>query len=79
MVLFPRRDKIYWYVTDVWEVFVVVPVRVQYNRVVAAPARFKIKLVFMEHPDRIATRRELYRTRKQAAHVADKMNRKANE
>jgi len=69
MVLFPRRGKQYWYVTDIWETFVVVPVTVECQLL-------KWDLGNGLSETYKLTRLNLYSTQKQARHKAAELNRK---
>jgi hypothetical protein len=92
MILFPKVGGRYWYVTDAYETFFVVPVTVtvrgglfEYSN--KTPTLFTVEHVlvpagyayhekdYVETYD--ASRFELYRTEKQAARVADRLNKGA--
>ena len=85
MILFPKVGRYCWYVSDIWEEFCVIPVRIEGRS--KTPAKWVVRAYCP--PNTIgheygyfeefnASRRELYRTRKQAARAAAKFN-KAHE
>lgn len=99
MVLFPRKNKEYWIVTDLWETFCAIPVtlirkgglfdygngakglfivrwQITKPRSETGDA-FGIEEGYAEEYD--ATRRELFKTRKAAARLAERLNREAKQ
>jgi hypothetical protein len=90
VILFPRTGRLYWCVTDFQEVFVAVPARVKYRAGIFEFSNKMSALFAVDFeiapPDEteddssndliiyIVSRRELYRTQKQAARVAAKLN-----
>ena len=92
MILFPITGALYWYVTDFYETFVAIPVKLQrrgglFRYSNKTPSLFTVRFE-LTPPDEAkgdpgyeeiydASRRELYRTQRQAQRVADKLNGKA--
>jgi len=72
MVLFPRVGQTYWYVTDIWEKFRAIPVMVDNKTMIWSLGEGLYEFYPLSW-------RRLYRTQKQAAYVAKKLNRKAIE
>jgi hypothetical protein len=94
MILFPRIGASYWYVTDFYETFVAIPVKLferggmfKYSN--KTPALFKVRFELAPPNEATgdpgyeeiydASRRELYKTNRQAQRVADKLNMKAGK
>jgi len=79
MVLFPRQGGLYWYVTDLWESFVAMPVMVEYRKGLILPFQFMVKFAaldleeYTEH-EYTVSRFYLYRTQKQAQGMAKILN-----
>ena len=89
MILFPKIGGVYWYVTDAWEKFFAVPVRViarggLFRYCHRTPALFTVEWQIVP-PDEDrgdpgycetydASRRELYRTQDQAERAAERLN-----
>ena len=70
MVLFPQRDKIYWYVTDIWETFVPVPIKI------CPSGKMCEQFGYGRCCEHLSiSRRFLYKTRKKTLQVAKKLNR----
>lgn len=84
MVLFPRKNKEYWIVTDLWETFCAIPVTLiskgglfDYGN--GAKGLFIVRWYISEEytEEYDATRRELFKTYQQADAVARKLNKEA--
>ena len=78
MILFPKRHRVYWYVTDIWETFVPVPVQVERFKGDLLVIRITVRFDRMRNDEYTyeAARNDLYRRKKQAARVASMMNKR---
>ena len=70
MVLFPRQGAKYWFVTDIWEKHVAVPVTMENKSL-------KWDLGDGDYELYKISRNKLYKNQKRAAYAAAKINRKA--
>ena len=82
MVLLPRKGRLYWFVTDIWETFVAVPVVVEYTKKLGLSCQCSVKIVAIDTAEHVdyddqvynAPKSMLYINLKPARLAADKMN-----
>ena len=86
MILFPKKGKEYWIVTDIYETFCAIPVTVigkgglfDYGNGAKGLfiVRWQISEEYTEEYD--VTRKALFKSQKAAAHVANILNREAKQ
>ena len=94
MILFPKVGRVYWYITDAWEEFFAVPVKIEsrgglFKYCNKTPALWRVRWE-LAPPNAAkndpgyfeefdASRRELFKTEKRAAKIAAKLNKKLRE
>ena len=79
MVISPRRGGLYWYVTDIWEIFAALPVIVLKRRRSKPKLQVKVRLAGIcakesEEYEYTVPRKALYKSYKQAKAEAFKLN-----
>ena len=79
MVVFPRKGGLYWYVADIWETFIAVPVVVVQRKRSALSHRFKVRIAGLDADgsaeyEYVVPKNELHKTYKQAQAEAAKLN-----
>ena len=82
MVLLPRKGRLYWFVTDIWETFVAVPVVVECTKWLGLSYRCCVKIVAIDTAEHVdyddqvynTPKSMLYKSLKPAQLAADKMN-----
>ena len=79
MVMSPRRGGLYWYVTDIWEIFAAFPVVVVKRRHSKPKPQVKVRLAGIgargsAEYEYTVPRKALYKSYKQAKAEASKLN-----
>lgn len=85
MVLLPKKGRLYWFVTDIWETFVAVPAVVVQTKRFGLSMQCMVKIAAIdtaEHTDDdgleyTVAKKMLYKSQIQARLAAEKMNERA--